>query len=128
MSPAATRAEIVEAFLQLSERAPEDFYLTISDKRSGKLIQFTGGKGAPLGVIISEESMSKEELPRARKVLSDFGVPAISSYPNNDPSLAVEIFAGHVGDDYSIGPHLVERFFREVYLLPDDFDVLVEEN
>lgn len=128
MTSTLAKASIAAAFLILAGREPEDFYLTISDKASGKLIQFTGGKGTPLCVGVSELSLSKEEIPRARKVFSDFGVPAISSYPNNDPTLAVEIFTGCFGDDYSVGPRLVERFFREVYLLPDDFDALIEED
>jgi hypothetical protein len=64
----------------------------------------------PLCVGVSELSLSKEEIPRARKVFSNFGVPAITSYPNNNPALAAEIFTGCFGDDYSVGPRLVERF------------------
>lgn len=123
---------VVQAFEQLAERTPEDFYLTISDKASGKLIQFTGGKGEPLCVIMSEESLTKDELPRARVVFSDYGILAVahspSSFPVDDPSLSVEIFSGCLGNDYSVGPRLVDRFFRDVYLLPDDFEALIEED
>jgi hypothetical protein len=115
--------QVVRAsLLNLSQVTAGDSYLSIVDRRSQRVLQFTGGRDVPLCVILSAESLRPEEIPAATATFASFGIlrerQPFSLGPGHSVAGETEIFSGCLAD-YESGVRLTLEVFRDVYSLSE---------
>jgi hypothetical protein len=113
---------IKRALRALMERTNDDAYTIFSERRSEKFVQFAGAKDAPLVFDLPSIPLTDDEMRRATDFFRRLGIAALP-LSGDDVTFQVDLEG-----DVERGAELALAVFREVYQLPDDFQLAVEEN
>lgn len=128
---ADNRATIAAELRSLLGRENEDAFVIFEDAGSGKFVQFAGTATEPLLLDLPEQTLSEAEFYRAVAFFRRLGVVG------DERDLLDEPGGSAVGRQFSFNanPATVEEaadlalgVFREVYGLPDDFELTVTAN
>lgn len=107
---------------KLLQRENEDSFVIIEDVKTGKFVQFAGGKYEELLFDIPQQILSKEEKERADTVLNNHSI-FYESHPvydenNSELEIGKEYgFSKKLNNDIDLAVELVEKVMEEVYMI-----------
>jgi hypothetical protein len=107
---------------KLLQRENEDSFVIIEDVKTGKFVQFAGGKYEELLFDIPQQILSKEEKERADKILNDHNIFYESHPVYDDNNSELEVgkqygFSKKLNNDINLAVELVEKVMKKVYLI-----------
>jgi hypothetical protein len=118
---------VEEALDRLLTRGGEAF-VVFEDKASGKFVQFSGSMDEPLLLDVPSQELSDVEFERARTFFRDLDVSFTSDGQNGQVSGIEGSFQLLLGQDTKRGADLTLCIFAEVFQLPAEFSLSIEEN
>lgn len=132
VSHESNRDAFREALKRLQTRTNDDAFVIFEDRASQKFVQFAGSQQEPLYLDLPHQALSEEERARAEKLFHNLGTESIT-YPLYDkPGGQIvgsqSVFSLVLGSDVERAAELTARIFAEVFVLPDGFDLAIEEN
>lgn len=124
---------ILEAALErLTQRENADAFVIFSDKNTGRFIQFAGSKHENLLLDLPVQTLSAEELKKAADILIEhgitLGVTQLLDKPDGEPTNLQYGFNIDFGNSYKTAASTVHYLMQEIYSLPYDFNLEIEEN
>lgn len=124
--------EIESALSRLLSRTDGNAFVILEHKASGKFVQFAGSKSEPLLLDLPRQALNSAELERAmvlfRGLGSDLEESPILDRPGGEVIGTQSGFQLKLGQDTKQAADLALRIFAEVFQLPRDSPLSIEEN
>jgi tetratricopeptide (TPR) repeat protein len=127
-------SRITKALSALLQRDNADAFIIFEEKETGKFIQFAGSKNEDLLLDLPSQTLSREEMARAKVLFEELG----SSGPEKhamytDKSLEViariqTSFNMNFGRDFRRAAEVTLAVFERVYRFPAEFQLILKEN
>lgn len=116
------KAKIKLSLEKLLQRENEDSFVIIEDVKTGKFVQFAGGKYEELLIDIPQQVLSKQEKERADLLLNphDIFYAYEIIYDENNPELETRKEYGYskgLDNNVELAVELVEQIMEQVYLI-----------
>lgn len=124
--------QISQALSGLLQRSNEDAFVILEDTKTKKYVQFAGSTREPLILNIPFIAFTPLELERAKKLFEEYKIKSeetpVSDYKGGPVTGKLSQFNMNLGNDIKRATEIALRIFSEVYMLPPDFKLGVEEN
>ena len=124
--------QISQALSKLLQRSNEDAFVIFEDTKTKKYVQFAGRTREPLLLNIPFVALTPLELERAKKLFEEYKIKPeetpVSDYKGGPVTGKQSHFYMKLGNDTKRATEITLRIFSEVYMLPPDFKLGVEEN
>ncbi|WP_170110166.1 caspase family protein [Flavilitoribacter nigricans] len=115
----STLKRLRKAFQDLQQRTNSDAFVIIQEEKSGKFVQFAGGKGQEIFFDLPTINWEEDQKALAVQVLKPFGIEleemqlGSRKKPRTDPDM---IHFNHiVGQDIDLALELISRVMLDVY-------------
>jgi hypothetical protein len=122
--------KLEEALVRLINN-PDGEFVIASDSLSNKFIQFAGSSNESLIVDLPIQTLGPDEIKRAARLFSEYGIKherwAALDKPGGKPVGIQAGFNLKVGNDIKKAVEIAMRVFKEVYKVPDNFSLNIEE-
>lgn len=122
------RIRIAMALHSLLGRTNRDAFVIFQDKPSGKFVQFAGSADESLFLDLPPQALNEDEKPRAAKLFRELAAKGPKEGADRQTGKGLTGFQLRLGCDVDRGADVTLRIFREVYQLPADFALVLEEN
>jgi len=125
---------IADALSALLHRTPGDAFVIFEEKGSGKFVQFARSPTEPLYLDLPAQTLSEEEMKRAKVLFAELGVSGPKEYEvYTDPTMrevtGTQIsFNMDFGQDFQRATEVTLAIFERVYKFPPDFQLVLKEN
>lgn len=131
VGPKSHREMIRTALVRLLSR-PSGAFVVIEDARSGKFVQFAGSSGEPLLLDLPSQTLSPQEMAKAKAVFSNLGYPGPETYrteefPGGPPAGEQTTFNVKFGSDVDKATDLALAVLYQVYDLDDAARLRLQE-
>ena len=110
---------------------PDGEFVIASDSLSNRFIQFAGSSNESLIVDLPIQTLEADEIKRAVRLFSEYGVKherwKLFDEPGGKPVGIQAGFNLKVGNDIKKAVEIAMRVFKEVYKVPDNFNLNIQE-
>ena len=129
--PEPHSAVVRAALVRLLSR-PSGAFVIIEDARSGKFVQFAGSKEEPLLLDLPSQTLSPDEMTKAKAVFSDLGYPGPETYetqefPGGPPAGEETSFMVKFEQDVDKATELAVAILHRVYGLDENAKLKLTE-
>ncbi len=126
-----TQRELETALTALLHRRNDDAFVIVHHAGTDQFVQF--GSDESLRLDLPCLALSQEEAARASEAFAELGVRGPNEYEAPDPTAKDVIrhsasFQKLLGTDVAVAASLALKVMRDVYELPNDFQLTIEEN
>ena len=121
------------ALCALLNRGGDDAFVIFGAKASGKFVQFVGSSHEPLLLDVPIQVLADHEPERLRRLLTEIGsfgqAPAdLCQSPEGETVGEHVSFQLALGRDADRAAEISLRIFKDVFLLPDEFALIISES
>ena len=126
------RERIAAALEALSQRSNDDAFVILLDLRTERFVQFSGGAGRELLLDLPSQTLDRDETLRAAVYFRELGLELEDYEVYDRPGGRVvgrqRSFQRELGKDVEAATEMALQIFQRVYLLPREFELVIEEN
>ena len=106
-------------------------FVIFEEPLSGKFVQFAGNKQEELLFDLPSDQMDKEELERAKKILSEYGIihqtsPTYSDETEMEIVGTLNVFSKRINNDIDFAEELASRVMTEIFGFSKNIELKIE--
>jgi hypothetical protein len=127
-----SHSAVVRAALVRLLSRPSGAFVIIEDARTGKFVQFAGSKEGTLLLDLPSQTLSPDEMTKAKAVFADLGYPGPETYeaqkfPGGPPAGEQTSFIVKFGKDVDKATALAVAILDRVYALDENAKLKLTE-